>query len=90
MNPTVVVIALIAVAFLSGRLLMRRFPTVSKAQVFCAAAAWIGGISIAGRPVGSQFWHYTGLTIAAVMGTFLMMALLRRWNASEPTNSGRA
>ena len=77
MNPTVLVIGLIMVGMVSGRLLMRRFPTVSKAQLFCATAAWIGGVLIAGRPGGSQVWHYTGLTIAVVTGTFLLMVWLR-------------
>ena len=90
MNPTVLVIALIIVGMVSGRLLMRRFPSVSKAQVFCATVAWIGGVLIAGRPGGSQFWEYTGLTIAVVMGSFLMFALLRRWNATERTNTSGA
>ena len=87
MNPTVFVLVFIIVGMVSGRLLMRRFPTVSKAQVFCATAAWVGGVLIAGRPGGSQFWHYTGLTIAVVMGSFLLFALLRRWNTPRPTGS---
>jgi hypothetical protein len=66
---------------------MRRFPTVTKAQVFCATAAWIGGVSIAGRPGGSQFWHYTGLTIAVIMGSFLLMVFLRRLDNPRPTGS---
>ena len=90
MNPTVIVIGLITVGMVSGRLLMRRFPTVSKAQVFCAAAAWIGGVLIAGKPGGSQLWHYTGLTIAVVTGSFLMFGLLRRWNTTGPPSTGRA
>jgi hypothetical protein len=90
MDSTVLVIAFVMVGMVSGRLLMRRFPTVTKAQVFCATVAWIGGVLIAGRPGGSQFWHYTGLTIAVVMGSFLLFALLRRWNAPGPTSAGHA
>jgi len=90
MNPTVLVIALVIVGLICGRLLMRRFPTVTKAQIFCATAAWIGGVVIAGRPDGSQFWHYTGLTIAVIMGSFLLLVLLRRWNAPRPTSAGHA
>jgi hypothetical protein len=89
MDPTVLVIVLIVVGMVSGRLLMRRFPTVSKAHAFCAIAAWIGGVLIAGRPGGSQFWHYAGLTIAVVMGSFLMFVLLRRWNDAGLTGTGR-
>jgi hypothetical protein len=80
MNPTVLTIALIVLGLVSGRLLMRRFPTVSKAQVFSATVAWVGGILITARPGGSPFWHYTGLMIAIITGSFLMLALLRRWD----------
>jgi hypothetical protein len=87
MSPTVLVIAFVIVGFVCGRLLMRRFATVTKAQVFCATAAWIGGVLIAGRPGGSQFWHYTGLTIAVIMGSFLLMVFLRRLDDPRPTGS---
>jgi len=87
MNPTVLVIVMMVVGLVSGKLLMRRFPTVSKAQVFCATAAWIGGVLVAGRPGGSQFWHYTGLTIAVIMGTFLLMVFLRRLDTPRPSGS---
>jgi hypothetical protein len=80
MDPTLFTIAMVVLAIVSGRLLMRRFPTVSKAQVFCAIAAWIGGVLTAGQPGGSLFWHYTGLVIAVFAGSFLMFALLRRWD----------
>lgn len=87
MNPTVVVIVMIVVGAVSGRVLMRRFPTVSKVQIFCATAAWVGGVSVAGRPGGDAFWHYTGLTVAIVAGSFLMFALFRRWSTPTPTGS---
>ena len=89
MNPTVFVIAVTIVGLVSGRLLMRRFPTVSKAQVFCATAAWIGGVMLAARP-GTQFWDYTGITIAVIMGCFLTFAALRRWNVTGPTSTNRS
>jgi hypothetical protein len=87
MNPTILVIVLMVVGLVSGKLLLRRFPTVRKSQIFSAAVAWIGGVLIAGRPGGSQFWHYTGLTIAVIMGTFLLMVFLRRLDAPRPTGS---
>ena len=88
MNPTVLVIALVIVGWVAGKLLMRRFPTVSYTQIFCAIAAWLGGVLIAGRPGGSQFWHYTGLVIAVVMGTFLLLVFLRRLDTPRPTGPG--
>jgi hypothetical protein len=87
-DATVFTIAMVVLAWVSGRLLMRRFPTVSRAQVFCALVALVGGVSIAGRPGGSQFWHYTGLVIAVVMSGFLLFALLRHWKT--PRTSGPA
>ena len=45
MNPTVLVIALVIVGAVAGKLLMRRFPTVSRQQIFCAIAAWVAGLS---------------------------------------------
>jgi hypothetical protein len=80
-----IVIAFVVVGWVFGRLLMRRFPSVSKTQIFCAIAAWIGGVLIAGRPGGSQFWHYTGMTIAVITGTFLLFILLRRWDTPRTT-----
>jgi hypothetical protein len=87
-DPTVFTIAMVVLAWISGRLLMRRFPTVSRTQVLCALAALVGGVSTAGQPDGSQFWHYTGLVIAVVMSGFLLFALLRR--LSTPRASGPA
>ncbi len=87
MNPTVLVITLMVVGMVAGKLLLRRFPQVRKSQIFCATVAWIGGVLIAGRPGGSEFWHYTGLTIAVIMGTFLLMVFLRRLDAPPPPGS---
>jgi hypothetical protein len=81
------VITLMVVGMVAGKLALRYFPKVRKSQIFCATAAWIGGVLIAGRPGGSQFWHYTGLTIAVIMGTFLLMVFLRRLDAPRPTGS---
>jgi hypothetical protein len=83
MNPTVLVIALIIVAVVSNWLFRRRFPTMSKQQIFCAIVACVGGVLIVGRPGGSVFWHYTGLVIAVIMGTFLISEFLR----PRPTGS---
>jgi hypothetical protein len=49
MNPTVLVIVLMVVGRVSGKLLLRRFPTVRRSQIFSATAAWIGGVLIAAR-----------------------------------------
>jgi peptidoglycan/LPS O-acetylase OafA/YrhL len=87
MNSTVLVITLMVVGMVAGKLLLRRFPKVRKSQIFCATVAWIGGVLIAGRPGGSDFWHYTGLTVAVIMGTFLLMVFLRRLDAPPPTGS---
>jgi hypothetical protein len=85
MNPTVLVIALIIVGAVTGKLLMRRFPTVSYTQIFCATAAWIGGVLTAGRPGGSEFWHYAGLVVAVITGTFLLLVFLRRLDTPRPS-----
>jgi hypothetical protein len=87
MNPTVLVIALMIVGAVTGKLLLRRYPKVSREQVFCATAAWIGGVLVAGRPGESDLWHYTGLTIAVIMGSFLLMAFMRRWNGPGSSSS---
>ena len=90
MNPTVLVITLILVGFIGGKLLMRRIPQVSKKHVFCAVAAWVAAVSTVAREARAPMtgpWYYTSLVIAVVMGTFLLMALLRRWDAQHPTGS---
>jgi hypothetical protein len=77
MNSTVLVIALMVVGLVSNRLIRRRFPTVSRQQVFCAISAWVAGtLLVAGRTT-SPFWYYTGLFVAVVMGTFLIMTWLQ-------------
>ena len=45
MNPTVLAIALMIVGWVGGRLLIRRFPTVSYTQMFCASAAWLSALA---------------------------------------------
>jgi hypothetical protein len=87
MDPTLVTIALTIVGLVSGRLLIGRFPRVSYTQMYCATVACLGGVLIAARPDGSQFWHYMGLTIAVMMGTFLIMVFLRRLDTPPPTGS---
>ena len=52
MNPTVLVIALVIVGAVAGKLLMRRFPTVSYTQIFCAISAWVAGLSLFVRQSG--------------------------------------
>ena len=84
---TLLVIALVIVGGAAGKLLMRRFPTVTNTQIFCAAAAWIGSVSIVARPSSGPFWHYTGLVIAVVTGTFLLLVLLRRLDTARSTRS---
>lgn len=88
MTSTVLVIALMIVGWVAGTLLMRRFPTVSYTQIFCAAAAWFFGVLIVARPMGSPFWHYTGLLIAVIMGSFLLLVFFRRLDT--PRSSGPA
>jgi arginine exporter protein ArgO len=90
MNPTVLVIALIVVGVVGGKLLMRRSPQVSKKQVFCAAAAWLGAVSIVAREMRVPtpgVWYYTSLVIGVIMGTFLLLALFRRLDSQRPTGS---
>jgi hypothetical protein len=70
-----------------GKLLLRRFPTVSYTQIFCAVSAWLSGTLIVVRPSG-PFWFYTGLFVAVITGTFLIMVILRRLDAPRPTGSG--
>jgi hypothetical protein len=87
MNPTVLVIALVIVGAVVGKLLMRRFPTVSHTQIFCAIAAWFGGTSIVARPSSAPFWYFTGLFIAVIAGTFLLLVFLRRLDPPRPAGS---
>jgi hypothetical protein len=83
----VLVIALVVVGAVTGKLLMRRFPTVSYTQIFCAIAAWIGGVSIVAKQSSGPFWYYAGLFIAVITGTFLLLVLLRRVDNQRPTGS---
>jgi hypothetical protein len=90
MNPSVLVIALILIGWAGATLLLRRFPRVSKKQVFCAAAAWVGAVSIVAREMRAPtpgFWYYTSLVIAVVTGTFLLLALFRHWDSQRRTQS---
>ena len=90
MNPTVLVIALILIGWGGARLLLRRVPQVSKKQVVCAVAAWVLAVSTVAREMRAPTpgpWYYTSLVIAVVVGTFLLLALLRRWDTQRPTSS---
>ena len=90
MNPTVLVIALILIGWGGARLLLRRIPQVSKKQVFCAVAAWVLAVSTVAREMRAPTagpWYYTSLVIAVVVGTFLLLALFRRWDTQRPTSS---
>jgi len=82
------VIAIVIVGLVGGKLLLRRFPTVSRIQVFCAIVAWIGSVTLAGTQSLNPYWYYPSLVIAVVMGTFLVLALFRQWDARRPTDSG--
>ncbi|HVG71278.1 MAG TPA: hypothetical protein VM819_10225 [Vicinamibacterales bacterium] len=85
MNPTVLVIALVIVGAVAGKLLMRRFPTVSYTQIFCAISAWVAGLSLFVRQSGGPFWSYSGLFVAVITGTFLILVFLRRLDTPRPT-----
>jgi len=87
MNPTLLVILMVIVGAVSGKLLMRRYPTVTYSQIFCALAAWLGGIGMFVRPSSPPFWRYTGLTISVIMGTFLLMVFIRSLDNKPPRGS---
>ena len=69
MNPTALAIALVIVGAVGGKLLIRRFPTVSYTQMFCAISAWLAGTLLVVGRTTSAFWYYTGLVVAVTMGT---------------------
>jgi hypothetical protein len=77
MNATALVIALIVVGVVSNRLIRRRFPIVSRQQIFCAVSAWVAGTLLVAGRTPSPFWWYTGLFVSVVMGTFLIMTWLQ-------------
>jgi len=76
MNPTVLVIAVIVAGLVGNRLIRRLHPAISRQQIYCAIAAWVGGILMVAGRTPSTFWWYTGLLISVVMGTFLIMTWL--------------
>ena len=76
-STTILVVALIIVGAACGRWLLRR--PVTKQRIFAAIAALVTSVMIVARPAGSQVWHYVGMVIAVVTGTFLLMVFLRRW-----------
>ena len=87
MNSTVLVIALILIGWAGAKLLLHRFPVVTRTQVFCAIVAWVTGVGTVAMKRSGPISYYTALVIAVVTGTFLLMALLRRWDAQRPTGS---
>jgi hypothetical protein len=90
MNPTVLVSVLILIGWAGAKLLLRRFPRLSRKQVFCGVAASVGAVLILAREMRAAthgFWYYTSLVIAVVMGTFLLLALFRHWDSQGPTHT---
>jgi len=82
MNATVLILALMVAGIVGNRLIRRRFPTVSRQQIFCAISAWVAAtLLVAGRTT-NPFWWYTGLFVSVVMGTFLIMTWLQPRNTS--------
>ena len=77
------VIAIVIVGLVGGKLLLRRFPTVSKKHVFCAIVAWIAAVSLAGTRAYNPLWYYPSLVIAVVIGTFLVLSLFRHWDSQR-------
>jgi hypothetical protein len=90
MNPTVLVPALIVIGWAGAKLLLRRVPTVSKKQIFCAIASWVAAVLIVAREMRAPMpgaWYHASLVIAVVVGTFLLLALFRHWDSQSPTGS---
>ena len=76
-----VTLALTVVGAVVGSLLARRYPTVSRQQMFAAVAAIVGSVLIMGRPGGNDsVWYCISAAIAISMGTFLIMTWLRPRN----------
>lgn len=55
MNPTVLVMLVVVVGVIGNRLIRRRFPTVSRQQIYCASAAWLGGTLMVADRTPSSF-----------------------------------
>lgn len=71
-------LAFTVVGAVVGSLLARRYPNVSRQQIFAAVAAIVGSVLIMGRPGGNDTaWYYVSATIAVSIGTFLIMTWLR-------------
>jgi hypothetical protein len=87
MNQTVLTIALILIGWAGAKLLLRRFPMVTRTQVFCAISALVTSVGSVAISRSGPIWHYTSLVIAVVMGTFLLLALFRHWDSQRPTHS---
>jgi hypothetical protein len=81
MNPWLTVLILIAFGWGIGGWLARRFP-LTKVTAFGAGAAMIGGMSMAAIGAARDSpTTYLGMAVAVIMGSDLLITLLRRWQA---------
>jgi hypothetical protein len=81
MNQWLIVLILIALGWGVGGWLARRFP-LTKVTAFCAAAAMLGGISMAAIGAARDSPNtYVGMAVAVIMGGDLLITLLRRSQA---------
>jgi hypothetical protein len=87
MNQTVLTIALILIGWAGAKLLLRRFPVVTRTQVFCAIAAWVASVGSVAMKRNGPIWYHASLVIAVVMGTFLLLALFRHWETQRQARS---
>jgi hypothetical protein len=71
-------LAVTVVGAVVGWLLARRYPSMSRRQIFAAVAVIVASVLIMGRPGGNDSaWYYISGTIAVSMGTFLIMTWLQ-------------
>jgi hypothetical protein len=87
MNSTALVITLVVIGAVVSKLLLRRFPKVTKTQTFCGISACVASLSLVIRQSVGSFWYYTGLVVFVVIGTFLLMAWLRHLDTPRSTES---
>jgi hypothetical protein len=85
----IIVAAIVIAGAVFGKLLLRRFPTVSRKHAFCAIAAWVASVSMAGTRHYHPYWYYPALVIAVAMATFLVLALFRHWDNQRPPPGNR-
>ena len=83
MNPTVLVIALVIVGAVAGKLLM---PPLSHGELHADLLRHLcvgcGPFCCSSDQSGGPFWSYTGLFVAVITGTFLIMTWLQPGNTS--------